>query len=98
MGFLDALLGRRKVAGPAKTDRLFAITTAYVTLQTSYDVRSRGTAGLVFQPLAPADCAQIVRDAEEIVRATGSETGTTVTTADDDFGYRWIILHDPEVE
>ena len=98
MGLFDALLGRRKVAGPAKTDRLFAITTAYVTLQTSFEITSRGAAALVFQPLATADFSQIVRDTEEIVRATGSETGTTVTTSDDQFGYRWVVLHDPDVE
>jgi len=86
VGLFDALLGRRKVAGPAKTDRLFAITTAYVTLQTSFEITSRGAAALVFQPLATADFSQIVRDTEEIVRATGSETGTTVTTSDDQFG------------
>ena len=28
MGFLDALLGRRKVAAPAKRDRLFAMFAA----------------------------------------------------------------------
>src|SRR3954451_7088809 len=98
MGFLDALLGRRKVAGPAKQDRLFAISTAYVTLQTSFDVRPRGVAGLVFQPLATGDFAQIVRDMEAVVRATGEETGTKLETKDDQFGYRWMILRDDDVE
>jgi len=98
MGFLDALLGRRKVAGPAKTDRLFAISTAYVTLQTSFDIAPRGVAGLVFQPLATSDFASIVRDMEEVVRSTGQETGTRVETSDDSFGYRWMVLRDPDVE
>jgi hypothetical protein len=98
MGFLDALLGRRKVAGPAKTDRLFAISTAYVTLQTSFDIHPRGVAGLVFQPLPTSDFAQIVRDMEEVVRSTGEETGTQLETSDDSFGYRWMILRDPDVE
>ena len=98
MGFLDALLGRRKVAGPAKTDRLFAISTAYVTLQTSFDIAPRGVAGLVFQPLATSDFSQIVKDMEEVVRSTGEETGTQVETADDSFGYRWMILRDTDVE
>jgi hypothetical protein len=98
MGFLDALLGRRKVAGPAKTDRLFAISTAYVTLQTSFDIAPRGVAGLVFQPLPTSDFAQIVRDMEEVVRSTGQETGTQVETSDDTFGYRWMVLRDPDVE
>src|SRR3954462_7024906 len=98
MGFLDALLGRRKVAGPAKTDRLFAISTAYVTLQTSFDIDPRGVAGLVFQPLPTSDFSQIVKDMEEVVRSTGEETGTRVETSDDAYGYRWMILRDPDVE
>ena len=98
MGFLDALLGRRKAAPPAARDRLFAISTAYVTLETSHDVRSRGVAAIVFQPLATADFSQIVRDMEDVVRSTGEETGTTVETQDDSFGYRWMIVRDEEVE
>src|SRR3954447_16453351 len=98
MGFFDALLGRRKVAGPAKTDQLFAISTAYVTLQTSFDISPRGVAGLVFQPLSTSDFTQIVRDMEEVVRSTGEETGTTVQTSDDSYGYRCMVLRDPDVE
>jgi hypothetical protein len=98
MGFLDALLGRRKVAGPAKRDRLFAISTAYVTLQTSFGVRPRGVAALVFQPLATGDFAQIVSEMEEVVRSTGAETGTEIDTMADDFGYRWMVFRDPDVE
>lgn len=98
MGFLDALLGRRKAAAPAARDRLFAISTAYVTLETSHDVRTRGVAAIVFQPLATADFSQIVAEMEEVVRSTGNETGTTVETTDDSFGYRWMIVRDPDVE
>jgi hypothetical protein len=98
MGLFDALLGRRKAAAPAKRDRLFALSTAYVTLETSHDVRSRGVAAIVFQPLATADFGQIVSEMEEVVRSTGAETGTTVETTDDTFGYRWMVLRDPDVE
>jgi hypothetical protein len=98
VGFLDALLGRRKAAPPAARDRLFAISTAYVTLDSSHDVHSRGVAAIVFQALATADFAGIVKDMEEVVRSTGEETGTTVETTDDSFGYRWMIMRDSEVE
>jgi hypothetical protein len=98
MGLFDALFGRRKVAGPAKADRLFAISTAYITLDTSFGVKPRGVSALVFQPLATGDFSQIVREMEEVVRSTGEETGTTLETADDTFGYRWMILRDPDVE
>ncbi len=89
MGFLDALLGRRKVSGPAP-DRLFALSTAYVDLEASHGIRTKGRAGIVFQALATADFQQIVSDTEELLRGTGGETGTRIETSDDEFGYRWM--------
>ena len=91
MGFLDVLTGRRKLDGPAP-DRLFAISTAYVTFETSLNITSRGSAAIVFQPLATADFESIVRDMEEVVRATAGDSGTTVDTSDDTYGFRWLIL------
>ena len=37
----------------------------------------------------------IVRDMEEVLRGTGEDTGTTVETSDDAFGYRWMVLDRP---
>ncbi len=91
MGFLDVLTGKRKLAGPAP-DRLFAITTAYVTLETSLGITSRGSAAIVFQPLATVDFESIVREMEEVVKATAGDSGTTVETSDDSYGFRWLIL------
>ena len=97
MGFLDVLLGKRKLAGPAP-DRLFAMSTAYVTLETSLSITSRGSAAIVFQPLSTADFEGIVRDMEEVVRGTASDTGTTVESNDDSFGYRWLVLRGQSFE
>jgi PspA associated protein B len=97
MGFLDALLGKRKVQGPAP-DRLFALTTAYVDLETAQGVKTKGKAGIVFQQLATADFQQIVADTEELLRGTGQETGSTMTTQDDEFGYRWVIVEDDDLD
>jgi hypothetical protein len=97
MGFLDPLLGRRKTKAPAP-DRLFAITTAYVTLESENSIKTTGAAAIVFQPLPTGDFQQIVADVEETVRSTGQETGTAVETHDDEFGYRWVILRDPDPE
>jgi hypothetical protein len=91
MGFLDVITGRRKLAGPAP-DRLFAISTAYVKLETELSITSRGSAAIVFQPLATSDFESIVRDMEEVVRATAKDSGTTVDTSDDSYGYRWLLL------
>jgi hypothetical protein len=91
MGFLDSLLGRRQLAQPAE-DRLFAISTAYVTFETGLEITTRGSAAIVFQSLATADFTSIVRDMEEVVRATASDSATTVEKSVDSYGYSWMIL------
>jgi len=97
MGLLDVLAGRRKLAKPAP-DRLFALSTAYVTFETELSTRTRGVAGIVFQALATADFEQIARDMVEVVEGTSSDSGTTVETRDDSFDYRWMILRDPDFD
>lgn len=98
MGFLDAFLGKRKVAAPAAADRLFALTTAYVDLEAAQGVKTRGAAGIVFQQLATADFTQIVKETEELVHGAGAETGTTITTEDDKYGYKWVVVRDDDVD
>ena len=97
MGFLDVLTGKRKIKGPAP-DRLFAMSTAGVTLETDMGLKSAAKAAIVFQPLGTADFDRLVADMEELVKSTGDETGTEITKQDDKFGYRWMILGDPDFE
>ena len=98
MGFLDALFGGRgKLKTPAP-DRLFAMTTAQITLDTGLGLKHKNAAGIVFQPLPTADFQQIVDETHELVKGTAEETGTRVETSDDEFGYRWLILRDSDFE
>jgi hypothetical protein len=97
MGFLDILTGKRKLAGPAP-DRLFAISTAYVTFETSLETTTRGAAAIVFQPLATVDFESIVKDMEEVVRATAGDSGTKVESSDDVYRYRWLVLRGPDFD
>jgi hypothetical protein len=98
VGFLDGLLGgKRKLSGPAP-DRLFAMTTAHVHLETALGLRHRQAAGIVFQPLGTGDFRSILREAEELLKGTAEETGSEVRSSDDEFGYRWLVLSDPDFE
>jgi hypothetical protein len=97
VGLLDTILGRTKVKQPAR-DRLFAMTTAVVTLETSCGLKHRDQAGIVFQPLATADFEQIVKDTDDLLRSAAADTGTKVDSKDDEFGYHWIILRDSDFE
>jgi hypothetical protein len=98
VGFLDAVLGGRKKLKGVAPDRLFAMTTAYVAMHMEYGIRSAGAAGIVFQPLATSDFETILRDAEELLRGTAEEQESKLESADDELGYRWIILRDSDFE
>jgi hypothetical protein len=91
----DVLTGRHTVKGPAP-DKLFAITTAYVTLQAEHQIEAAGVAAIVFQALATSEFEATIRDMEEVVTATGGDSGTTVKTQDDSYGYRWMVLRNPD--
>jgi hypothetical protein len=99
VGFLDALLGGRgkRVKGAAP-DRLFAMTTANVTFETGLGLKHKGTAGIVFQPLGTADFEGILAETEELLRGTAEETGTELRSHEDEYGYRWLILRDPDFD
>jgi hypothetical protein len=94
VGLRDILTGRHQVKGPAP-DRLFAISTAYVALQSEHQIDPAGTAAIVFQALATSEFESTLKEMEEVVSATGGDSGTSVSTEDDSYGYRWLILRNP---
>jgi hypothetical protein len=96
VGLRDIIMGRHTVAGPAASDRLFAVTTAYIALQAEHSIDPTGVAAIVFQALATSEFESTLRDMEDVVRATGGDSGTSVSTQDDSFGYRWMILRNPD--
>jgi hypothetical protein len=95
VGLRDILTGRHEVKGPAP-DRLFAISTAYVTLEAEHQIEPAGKAAIVFQALATSEFESTLHEMEEVVTATGGESGTKVATEDDSYGYRWMVLRNPE--
>jgi hypothetical protein len=64
----------------------------------SLGLKHKEVAGIVFQPVGTADFAEIVEETEELLAGTAEESGTTIKAADDEFGYRWLILADPDFE
>ena len=97
MGLFDVITGKRKLKAPAP-DRLFALSTAYVTFELELELHSTGVAGIVFQPLDTADFTSILREMEEVLAGTSSETGTKLESRDDSFGYRWMVLRDEDFD
>jgi hypothetical protein len=98
VGFLDALLGGKRKLKVPTSDRLFAMVTAQVTMDTGLGLKHRNVAGLAFQSVATADFKEIVGEAEELLQSQAADTGTKLETSADAYGYRWIVLRDDDFE
>ena len=98
MGFLDTILGGRKKLKPPAPDRLFAMTTAQVQLDAGLGLKPKGVAGIAFQQVATADFKQILQSTEELLHGSAQDTGTQVESADDEYGFRWVILRDQDFD
>jgi len=97
MGLRDVLFGKRKLAEPAR-ERLFALTTAAVTLDTELGLRSAGVGGVVFKPLSAGEFVRAENELQELLDAVATDSGTRLERKSDQFGYEWIVVRDPELE
>ena len=97
LGLRDVLLGKKKLSGPAR-DRLFALTTAAVTMDTELGLRTAGVAGVCFKPLSAGDFIRAENDLQELLDKVAAESGSKLERRDDSFGYTWIVVRDQELE
>jgi len=97
LGLTDVLFGRKKLKGP-KEDRLFALTTACVTLQTELGLKPAGGAAITFKPLSSGDFARVDNDVEALIKAAARSSGAEVERKSDSYGFEWLIVRDPDIE
>ena len=97
MGLADVLFGRKKLKGPAG-ERLFAISTARITLETELDLKPAGSAGVCFKSLSAGEFVRAENDLQQVLDAVAGESGSRLERKSDDFGYEWIVVRDAELE
>ena len=97
MGLADILLGRKKLKGPAQ-DRLFALSTARVTLDAELGLETAGSGGIVFKPLSAGEFVRAENDLQQVLDAVAGESGSRLERKSDDFGYEWIVVRDADLE
>ncbi len=90
MGFFETLFGRQK---PVKMspEKLFAMSTAELTLRTSLELVPAGKAGICFQGLASSPFKQLQSELNQLMQVAG-QGGTTARPFEDDLGYKWFLL------
>ena len=97
MKFLDALLGRSRPA-PPKLDALFGVTGAAITLEAAAGMRPTGQAAVCFHPASGPGFATASEELKELLELAVAEAGSTVSVTEDRYGYRWVVLADPDME
>jgi hypothetical protein len=97
VGLTDVLFGRKKLKG-AKLDRLFALSTAQVTLESELGLKPAGVAAVVFKPLSAGEFSRAEQAIDELLGVVAQSSGSEVRRRSDSYGYQWIVVRDPDFE
>jgi hypothetical protein len=97
MGFGDVLFGRKKLKAPAK-ERLFALTTAAVTMQVDLNLRSAGVGAVVFKSVSAGEFVRAENEIQALLDAVAADSGSKLERREDSFGFVWIVVRDADLE
>jgi hypothetical protein len=91
------LFGRSRLK-EASTDKLFAMSTACVTLEHNLGLKPAGTAAVVFKPLSAGEFVRAENELQELLDVVASESGSTLRRKSDEYGFEWLVVEDPDFE
>jgi hypothetical protein len=97
LGLRDVLFGRKKLKDPAR-ERLFAISTARITLETELDLKPAGAAGVCFKSLSAGEFVRAENELQQLLDAVASESGSKVERHTDEMGFEWLVIRDGDFE
>ena len=97
MGLADVLFGRKKLK-QAQGERIFALSTARVTLEVELGLTPAKRAGVCFKPLSAGDFVRVENELHELLDVAARDTGSRVTRKEDEFGFEWIVVEDSDFE
>jgi hypothetical protein len=93
-----ALFRRKRARAAAVADRLFALSTARVTLEVELGLRTAGVAAVIFKPMSSGEFVRAESDLEQLLDSVAAEAGSKVERRSDTFGYEWLIVRDNDLE
>ena len=97
MGFLDVVFGRRRLK-EASGDKLFALATARITLETELGLTAADAAAICFKPLSAGEFVRAENELQELLDVTATQSGSRIRRKSDEYGFQWIIVEDPDFE
>jgi hypothetical protein len=87
VGFLDAILGRKKQAQP-NLDALFSVPTAALTLQSAAEIRPTGVGAVCFREMEGGPFARLKDEMTALMGGVAPEEHR------DGYGYTWLVIRD----
>jgi len=97
VGLGDILFGKKRLKG-ANLDKLFALSTAEVTLKAELGLRSSGVAAVVFKPLSASEFSRAEQEIDELLGVAAQSSGSEVRRRSDSLGFNWLVVRDPDFE
>jgi hypothetical protein len=97
MGIFDTLFGRQKPVPAAKEERLFAISTADVTLQVEEQLKPARNAAICFSGITSGPFQQIQQELQDLLKVS-SDTTVQARPYEDPQGYKWIIFESDDFQ
>src|SRR5919108_2376489 len=97
MGLTDVLFGRKRLKD-AKTDPLYALSTARVTLEVELGLKTSGKAAVTFKPLSSGDFVRAENELQALLDVVAQESMSRIRRRTDEFGFEWLIVDDDDLE
>lgn len=97
MGLGNVLFGRKKLK-KAAGEKLFAVSSARVTLDVELGLRPAGSAAVLFKPMSSAEYVRAENEMQELLEAVAQQSASRVTRRGDEFGFEWLIVEDNDFE
>ena len=94
---LDSLLGNTTLPS-ASLEKLFAISSASITMQSNLDLGPSPRGGICFKPIESTKYYSDRKEIEELLAFSSKETGSTYKIETDEYRFTWVILEDPDFE
>jgi hypothetical protein len=97
VGFLDVAFGRKRLK-EASDERLFALSTAQVTLDVELGLKTAGSAAVVFKPMSAGEFVRAENEMAQLLDSVAQSSGSKIERSSDDMGFEWLIVRDPDIE
>src|SRR5688500_269813 len=97
MGFLDVVFGRKRLK-EASGDKIFALSTARITLEAELGLKPSGTAAVCFKPLSAGEFVRAENELQELLDVAARDSGSRLRRKSDEYGFEWLIIEDPDFE